>query len=390
MPHFSQRSRIEGVANAFSRALEAARARGTTLYDLSSGNPTEQGLALPETELSRHLLPLGLERYEPQPFGLLHARNAVAEELARSGHAVSAAHIMLSASTSEAYGFLFKLLCDRGDVVLVPEPSYPLLDVLATLEGVRLVRYALCYDGEWHIDAASLHAALSAHTESARAIVCVNPNNPTGSFLKPDELALLAATGLPLISDEVFADYALERPPAPTSALAAADRTLVFRLSGLSKQLALPQLKLAYTAIAGPEAAVAEACARLEHIADAYLSPATPVQLALPTLLSLRPRVQEPILQRVRANHQALREALEGSLANVLKLEGGWYAVVRMPALQSDEQFCIDLLEQASVVTQPGYFFDLPGTHLVLSLIVEPRTFEAGVRGLRQLLDRIA
>lgn len=388
MVHFSARSHIGSATNPFSRALAEARAAGRELLDLSSGNPTEQGLGLTEAELSPLLVPAGFGHYAPEPFGLRSAREVIASELARMGFSVPAAQILLSASTSEAYGFLFKLLCDRGDALLIPEPSYPLLDVLAALEGVTLARYTLRYDGDWHLDGASLQAALEACAGRARAIVCVNPNNPTGSFLKPDELAQLAATGLPLISDEVFADYALACPPLLTSALAAADRTLVFRLSGLSKQLALPQLKLAYTAIAGPDAAVAEACARLEHIADAYLSPATPVQLALPALLARRERIQEPILQRVRANDRALRAALQGSAADVLRTEGGWYAVVRMPALQSDEQFSLDLLQEWSVVAQPGYFFDLPGTHLVLSLIVEPSAFAEGVRRLRRLLHR--
>jgi aspartate/methionine/tyrosine aminotransferase len=387
MASFSDRSHSPQIANAFSRALAIARASGTALLDLSSGNPTEQGLGLREAELRPLLTPEGCARYEPEPLGLWPARQALASELARLGYTLPASQIMLTASTSEAYGFLFKLLCDRDDVVLVPEPSYPLLEVLAQLEGVRLARYALRYDGEWHIDADSVRACLAEHGARARAIVCVNPNNPTGSFLKPDELALLAGTGLPLISDEVFADYALQ-PSQVASALAASDRTLVFRLSGLSKQLALPQLKLAYTAIAGGERAVAAACARLEHIADAYLSPATPVQLALADLLAQRERIQQPILRRVREHYAALVQKLAGSCASVLHVEAGWYAIVRLPNVQSDEHFCLELLEQ-SVVTQPGYYFDLPESHLVLSLIVEPRVFEAGIALLRQQLDRL-
>jgi aspartate/methionine/tyrosine aminotransferase len=297
---------------------------------------------------------------------------------------------MLTASTSEAYGFLFKLLCDPGDALLVPEPSYPLLDVLARVEGVELVRYALRYDGEWHVDPSSLRAALAQAAGRARAIVCVSPNNPTGSFLKPDEIAALASTGLPLISDEVFADYALGAPATRASVLSASDEQLVFRLAGLSKELALPQLKLAFTSIAGPGALVREACARLEHIADAYLSLATPVQLALPALIEQRVPVQRTILDRVRENHACLRGALAGSCATPLHVEGGWYALVRLPSVLSDETHCLDLLTSKGVIMQPGYFFDLPEAHAVLSLIVRPGVFREGCTRLRDWLDGLA
>jgi alanine-synthesizing transaminase len=388
MAPFSHRSDLSTTPNAFSQALAAARAAGS-LFDLSSGNPTEQGLGLSEAELCALLAPAGSGVYQPEPFGLWSARAALSADLAARGIAVAPAQIMLTASTSEAYAFLFKLLCDPGDVVLVPEPSYPLLDVLARIEGVQLARYALRYDGEWHIDPGSLRAALAAAGARTRAVVCVNPNNPTGSFLKPDELGLLHGTALPLISDEVFADYAIGPAPALASVLARPSEQLTFRLSGLSKELALPQLKLAFTSIAGPEALVRSACARLEHIADAYLSPATPVQLALPELLARRAQVEAPILARVRANHASLLRWLDGSCASVLRAEGGWYAVVRLPGVQSDEDSCLALLREQRVVAQPGYFFDLPEAHLVLSLIIVPATFEAGLERLRRWLDAL-
>ncbi|HEX6243749.1 MAG TPA: pyridoxal phosphate-dependent aminotransferase, partial [Polyangiales bacterium] len=389
MPPFARRAEVTETANAFTEALAEARARAEPLFDLSSGNPTEQGLGLTESQLRTLLVPPGSASYQPAPFGMWSARAAHARDLALRGLKVDPAQIMLTASTSEAYAFLFKLLCDPGDALLVPEPSYPLLDVLARVEGVELVRYALRYDGEWHVDPASLRAGLTRAGQGARAIVSVNPNNPTGSFLKRDELALLAGTGLPLVSDEVFADYALSRPPALPSVLANPHEQLVFRLSGLSKELALPQLKLAFTCIAGPEPLVRAACARLEHIADAYLSPATPVQLALPALLERRPSVQGEILARLRQNQATLRRALANSCATPLHVEGGWYAVVRLPDVMSDEALCLELLTSRRVIAQPGYFFDLPDAHAVVSLIVRPESFAEGCTRLRALLDEL-
>lgn len=386
MTHFSERSRRDLTPNEFTLALSALRARGEALTDLTESNPTQTGLSLPAERLSPLLADAGLARYQPEPFGLPAARAALADALAASGYAVPAEHILLTASTSEAYAFLFTLLCDPGDNVLVPLPSYPLLEVLAGLQGVQLRPYRLAYDGEWHLDRASLAQARDART---RALVCVHPNNPTGSFLKRDELACLAALDLPIVSDEVFAEYAwADDTERAKSALDACARTLVFRLSGLSKSLALPQLKLAYTAIAGPAPLAAEACARLEHIADAYLSPSAPAQLALPRLLAEGPALRRAILARVRRNRAVLERGLAGSAASVLHCEGGWYSIVRLPALCSDEAWCLRLLERDRVVVQPGYFFDLThGAHVVLSLITPEAQLARGVALLRQRVD---
>lgn len=386
MTSFSERSRCDLRPNAFSTALAQAREQDTPLIDLSLGNPTEVGLSLPAERLLPLLADDGVARYRPEPFGLVAARAAIASELARAGYALPAQQIMLTAGTSEAYAFLFTLLCDPGDSLLVPLPSYPLLEVLAALQGVRLRPYRLAYDGEWHLDRASLEQAREART---RAVVCVHPNNPTGSFLKRDELAWLAELGLPIVSDEVFAEYAWsEDATRAPSALDARARTLVFQLTGLSKSLALPQLKLAFTAIAGPEPLVAEACARLEHIADAYLSPSAQVQLALPRLLTQGPGLRRAILDRVRHNRAALERGLSGSAASVLRCEGGWYSIVRLPELCSDEAWCLRLLERDRVVVQPGYFFDLvQGAHVVLSLITPEAAFSQGIARLRARVD---
>lgn len=374
--------------NDFSVALGAARAAQRDLIDLSAANPVDAGLGWDNQQLGALLSSPALAGYAPEPFGMASAREAVSRELAAQGFAVPAGQIMLSASTSEAYGTLFKLLCDPGESVLVPEPGYPLLDVLSSLENVQRVPYRLTYDGAWHVDLASLRAARES-APHARAIVVVHPNNPTGSYLQRDELAALAAHGLPIVSDEVFAEYPLHAAhDRAASALEAAETTLVFRMAGLSKSLGLPQLKLAHTAIAGPRDLVSEACLRLEHIADAYLSVASPVQLALPALLAEGAPFRARLMARVQRNRATLRQVLAGSSADVLHAEGGWYAIVRVPGTQSDEAWCLSLLEQ-DVVVQPGYFFGLEhGTHLVLACLAEPGRFASAAHRLRTLLDR--
>lgn len=385
---FSRRSQISARTNRFSEALALARAGCAELIDLSVANPAELGLGLPAARLAELLCSPGLADHRSEPFGLLSAREALSRELTSQGLSVPAQQIVLSAGTSEAYGFLFTLLCDPGDSVLVPEPSYPLLQVLAALHDVQLLPYRLAYDGSWHLDGPTLRSALDSAVKPPRAVLTVHPNNPTGSFLRRDELRAAAALGMPIISDEVFGEYALvPSSERAGSALDAAGETLVFRLAGLSKSLALPQLKLAYTAIAGPAALVAEACARLEHIADAYLSVASPVQLALPHLLQEGPGLRARIIERVRTNRAALALALDDSSANLLHSEGGWYAIVRVPATQDDESWCLQLLAEQRLVVQPGYFFDLEGgTFLVLSCLAEPARFTDGIRRLRSAL----
>jgi len=370
MEGFSSRSRFAAETNRVTTALAEARSGQRVVLDLSESNPTQTGLSPRARELLPLLSDARLDKYEPEPFGLLSAREAVCAELAQRGFEVPPGQLMLSASTSEAYGYLFKLLCDPGDSVLVPAPSYPLFDVLAQLEQVRLIPYRLQYDGEWHLD----RSALGEADERTRAIVVVHPNNPTGSYLKHSELAALCELGLPIISDEVFADYALsEDPERSVSALEVADQALVFQLGGLSKGCALPQLKLAWTAFAGPDSAqVEDARARLEHIADAYLSPSAQVQLALPKLLATGVATRERIRGRVRDNLALLERALFETAASVLRVEGGWYAIVRLPNVLDDEQWALAFLEQDSVLVQPGYYYDLArGPQVVVSLIVE-------------------
>lgn len=381
---FSSRTRWDLTPNALSVLAAEARRDGRHLLDLTETNPTRAGLAAPPW------VPALLSReaslaYAPDPRGLPEARGAVAADFARRGHRVEAERIVLTASTSEAYGFLFKLLCDAGDAVAVPRPSYPLFEYLARLEGASVAPYPIRYDGEWHLLRGDVEAALSERT---RAVVVVSPNNPTGSFLKRSEadalLALCAERGLALVADEVFADFALGHDERRLASVAGRDEALTFALGGLSKSCGLPQLKLAWTAVSGPAAARDEALARLEVVADTYLSVGTPVQQALPDLLRALPQLQEPLRARTAANLATLRAAVAAAPSvSLLAPEGGWSAVLRVPATASEDEWCRRLLQGDGVLVQPGYFFDFEGeAFLVLSLLPREDVFAEGVRRL--------
>jgi aspartate/methionine/tyrosine aminotransferase len=343
--------------------------------DLTVSNPTTVGIPYAAGVAGALARSDEVLRYEPEAFGLASARAAVSELWRERGFEVPPERVALTASTSEAYAFLFKLLCDPGDEVLVPAPSYPLLEQLGVLENVRLVPYALGYDGAWFVDVAEVERRRSART---RAVVLVSPNNPTGTYLKRDELARLSALGLPLVSDEVFGDYALSEDPRRARSVLEASEGLVVALDGLSKAAALPQMKLAWMTLGGASSPVAEALARLELVLDAFLSPSTPVQRALPELLASRSVARTAILGRVRANLTVLEHACRGSAVSPLAVEGGWYVVLRVPATASDEEWALRLLA-AGVLVQPGYFFDFGEVpHLVVSLLAEPATFARG------------
>ncbi len=291
---------------------------------------------------------------------------------------VPASRVLLTASTSEAYAYLFKLLCDPGDEILSPRPSYPLFEFLAGLESVRVVRYPLRYDGVWHIDFGALERAITPRT---RAIVVVNPNNPTGSFLKKEEWRKLEQFGVPILADEVFADYSFAPDDSRVSSLTGAQGVLTFSMSGLSKIGALPQMKLGWIVASGPghEAALE----RLELIADTYLSVAAPVQIALPRLLAASAAVRGQIAGRTRANLALLRQATERSAARPQHVEGGWYAILQVPRTRSEEEWAIALLERRGVLVQPGFYYDFEGeAFLVLSLLTPPEVFAEGVRRL--------
>jgi hypothetical protein len=373
---FSARSARDRTRNPLAVLLDEERHAGRTVLDLTESNPTRAGIPCPSVVIEA----LGDPRsasYEPSPLGLAIARTAVARTYEEAGIDVDPSSIVLTASTSEAYAFLFKLLCDSGDEVLVPQPSYPLLEHLAVLEGVRLVPYPLVYDGQWYVDVPSLRDAIHHAT---RAIVVVHPNNPTGSYLKRDELSALAATGLPIVSDEVFAPYPLtdDRRRA-TSALEARD-VLVFALGGLSKMAALPQMKLAWLAVGGPGPRVREALDRLELVSDTFLSVNTPVQLAAPALLGSRHVAANAIRARLARNLAEVTRCVAGSAVSLLQAEGGWYATLRLPSTRSEEAWALTLLREDGVYVHPGHFFDFASeAYVVTSLLTPEATFAEGI-----------
>lgn len=372
---FSTRLSGQGEPNRLAALLARKRAEHADVLDLTISNPTEAGFRYESERIRAALSQPGVLRYLPDPRGIRHARAAVA---AYYGGAFEPDNLLLTASTSEAYAWLFKLLCDAGDEVLVPRPSYPLFEYLAELESVRLVQYPLFYDHGWHVDVAEVERLAGQRT---RAIVVVNPNNPTGSFLKRQELEILSqvcsAHGMALISDEVFADYAFGEDPE--RARAADAPVLAFTLSGLSKVAGLPQLKLGWMAVTGP--AAAEALCRLDIIADTYLSVSTPVQVAAAELLGTAPALQAQIRERTAANLHSLQSQLD-----VLLTEGGWSAVIRLPRTRSEEEWVMSLLGEADVLVQPGWFYDF-GTEplIVVSLLTPPAVLAAAVGRMRAI-----
>jgi len=376
---FSRRSTRELSPNRLSVALAARRAVGGELFDLTASNPTHAGIPYAPSVAGALTRSEAVLCYEPEPFGLASARAAVSELWRGRGLEVLPERVALTASTSEAYAFAFKLLCDAGDQVLVPAPSYPLLEHLGALESVELVPYRLGYDGAWFIDVSEVERQV---TERTRAIVVVSPNNPTGTYLKRAELARLSALGLPLVSDEVFGDFPLADDPRRARSVLEAESGLVLALDGLSKAAALPQMKLGWLTLGGSPPLVAEALARLELVLDAFLSPSTPVQRALPELLASRGVAHGAILARLKKNLLLLAERCAGSPVSLLPSEGGWYAVLRLPATASDEEWALRLLERG-VHVQPGYFFDFEGgPHLIVSLLTEPAVFSGGIAAL--------
>jgi alanine-synthesizing transaminase len=383
---FSNRLPPNPVPNALSRRLAALHAERVAFVDLTESNPTRAGFEYPD-DLLRHLTDAAGLRYEPQPFGLPLARAAVAGDYARRGAHVDPTHVVLTASTSEAYSWLFKLLCSPGDHVLVPRPSYPLFEHLTRLEAVEATTYDLEYHGRWEIDAASVARAVSPRT---RAVLIVSPNNPTGSYIKAAELEQLAALcnehDLSLIADEVFVDYALDAPPDRVTDVALQTEALAFSLGGLSKSAGLPQLKLGWIVVGGTPVRRVAALEGLELIADSYLSVATPVQVAAPDILARGAAIRDGIWRRLRANLAALRglaDSFPG--ANVLACEGGWYAVVRVPATVPEEELVLGLLDRERILVHPGYFFDFPReAYLVTSLLPPPDVFsDAAARMLQ-------
>ena len=372
---FSRRLPWALDTNPLTKLVQEKRAAGTTVLDLTESNPTRAGIGYPRDAMLAALADPRALQYDPSPAGIAEAREAVS---AYYGGRIPAGQVLLTASTSEAYGYLFKLLANPGDEVLVPRPSYPLFEFLAALESVKIVPYRLEYDHGWFIDLPFLRSQTTPRT---RAIVLVNPNNPTGSFLKRRELQQLneicAEHDLALISDEVFADYALRPDAERVACVADSAAGLAFSLSGLSKVAGLPQMKLGWIAANGP--GHRQALDRLELIADTYLSVSTPVQYAAARLLALGGQVQSQICARSQANLATLA-------GRALDVEGGWYATVRVPRTRSEEEWVLYLLSRHNILVQPGYFFDFESeAFLVVSLLTPEAIFSEGISRIMTL-----
>lgn len=383
-PVFSQRTSPDRTPNTLSSLLSRLKAEGRQILDLTPSNPTHCGIPYPENPLAALANERGL-RYHPSALGDTAARTAIAEVWREQGVILEPQQILLTSSTSEAYSFLFKLLANPGEEVLIPEPSYPLFEHLARLDAVVLKPYRLAYDGAWHID---LNSVCQAVTERTRALLVVHPNNPTGNYLKLEEFKVLTALGLPIISDEVFSTYPLMVDPTRVSSALTTDETVIFGLGGLSKLAGLPQLKAGWIGVQGPPRLVEEAIDRLELIADTYLSVSTPVQLALPELLARRHVTETGIRERTRMNLERLQKACADTAATVLRAEGGWYAVVRLPLLD-DYDWAVRLLDQESVLVQPGWFYDFQEEgYVIVSLLTPPEVLSEGIQRILGAIER--
>jgi alanine-synthesizing transaminase len=376
---FASRTNWNLQPNRLAEALERHRASGRRLFDLSASNPTDCGFKYDTAAIMRALCSPASLHYHPDPRGLKSALQAVCNYYSDRGESVSLTDLFLTASTSEAYSFIFRLLCNPGDELLIPSPSYPLFDFLADVNDVKLVRYPLFYDHGWHMD---MHALQQAITPRTRGVIIVHPNNPTGHYTKAAETAKLNQIctdhQMAIIADEVFLDF-----PVGSAAKSFASNTdaLTFSMSGISKISGLPQMKFAWLAVSGPGALKREALARLEIIADTYLSLNAPIQLAAPVLLGQRNAFQQQLMARVRKNLAELDLQLaQQRHITRLAVEGGWYAVLRIPATRPDEELTIELLEKHNVYLHPGHFYDFPGDgYLVISLITPEEEFRQGL-----------
>jgi alanine-synthesizing transaminase len=390
---FSDRTNWKLTRNRLTEALDEARSSGARVLDLTISNPTRAGLRYDQPRILQALASPQAMDYDPQPKGLPRARAAVAKyyQTAHGIRDLDPERLTLTTSTSEGYSFVFRLLCNPGDELLVPKPSYPLFEFLADLQDSKLVPYPLLYDHGWQMDFPSLEKVVTNRT---RGVVVVHPNNPTGSYVHSQERESLnrfcREHDLALIADEVFLDYSLDR--TPRRSFAADQDVLTFTLSGVSKISALPQMKVAWIVTSGPAPAVEAAQARLEVIADTYLSMNAPVQWAVPALLEQRTSIQKQLLERVLTNLAELDLQLAAQeTCQRLSVEGGWYAVLRVPVTQTDEELAVDLLRRKSVLVHPGHFYDFPNDgYLVLSLITATAEFAEGIERLLESTISIA
>ena len=387
---FSTRTNWDFRSSELFALVQQKRVQGEEIIDLTEANPTRCGFKYDERSIREALAAKESLAYAPDPRGLPSARTAVAEFYRDQGITIDPDWVFLTSSTSEAYSYLFRLLCNVGDSVLLPKPSYPLFDYLCDLNDVAPAHYRLTYDGEWRLNTQRLEQELSRRT---RALLLIHPNNPTGSFLKIAERenieAFASHRNLPLIIDEVFSSYAFSPDARRASSFAGNKEPLTFVLNGLSKLLGLPQMKLAWMVVSGPDAERDDAINRLEIIADTYLSVGTPVQCALPTLLTHAAMMSDQIGSRVRSNYQCIAETVTGSSLSVYHCEGGWNALLRLPATLQDEQWAPALLKEQNVLVHPGRLFDIEqGACVVLSLLPEADIVREGVRRIVQAAQR--
>jgi len=377
--HFSSRFHWDAKPNLLAQILAKRHAEDSPVIDLTQSNPTHAGFPYP-LDVIRAFDDSSMLSYEPSPRGSLAAREAVSAYYANRGREVSPDRILLTASTSEGYSYLFKLLTDPGDAVLVPRPSYPLFEYLAAMESLKVEQYPLHYDNGWSI-------AIDEIPAGARLLALVNPNNPTGSFVKGGEMERLKTLGIPIVSDEVFSDYAFAPDSTRVSTLVDFEDCLSFSMSGLSKVGGLPQMKLGWIVVNGPKDLQRDAMEKLEWIADTYLSVGAPVQCAASKLLVFADQFQGLIRGRTVSNLRFAKEYLAGTSANILDVEGGWYATIRMPHIRSEEEYAVDLLDHAGVLVQPGYFYDFESeAYLIVSLLAEEAQFREGIARIRNLL----
>jgi alanine-synthesizing transaminase len=387
---FSQRTNWQLSRNKYTQAIEELRATGERIIDLTVSNPTQSGFHYDSTRILGAFQNAQALNYEPEARGLLAARSEVVRYY-KEEHSVKldAGSLLLTTSTSEAYSYVFRLLCNPQDEVLVPKPSYPLFEFLGDLQDVSLVPYGLEYAQGWFIDFQSLTRALTPRT---RGILLVHPNNPTGSYVHDEERRKLTAIcrerDLALIVDEVFIDYGLT--DIRRESFVANDECLTFTLSGLSKIAALPQMKVAWVATTGPEEIRKAALARMEVIADTYLSLNSPTQWAFAELMEQRRSLQPQVRDRVKQNWAHLQTTTKGC-CELLDTEGGWYAVLRIPGERSDEEFAIELAQRKHTVVHPGHFYDFRRDgYVVVSLITPFEDFRQGISCLLELVKHRA
>jgi aspartate/methionine/tyrosine aminotransferase len=378
---FSKRTNWHRQPNKLSRLIDSLRKNGKSIIDLTISNPTECGIGYPEEEILSAISNPSVFHYEPDPRGLLSARELVCEFYKKKNIVVDPSNIFLTASTSEAYSIIFKLLCNVGENILVPKPSYPLFDYLAQLNDVELNYYCVRYDHEWQVDIDSIKTAINKDT---KAIVLINPHNPTGMYLRQNDyrgiVALAKENNLSLIVDEVFIDYAFESEEGRTASTAGESEVLTFTLNGISKMMGLPQMKLGWIIVNGQKPIINEALERLDIICDTFLSVNTPVQVALPKLFDAGKIIQQNILTRIRSNYSTLITQTLNSSCSALTAQGGWYGIVRVPRIKSEEEWALQLLETKGVYLFPGYFFDFEDDgYLIVSLLTESFAFQKAV-----------